>query len=450
MIYHPHNYQAYATQWIIDHPIGVLLLDMGLGKTIITLTAISELMFDWFTINRVLIIAPLRVAKYTWPNEIMKWEHTQCLMPYTGVAIGDANYRKRVCLDPANKITIINRENVAWLVENVPWIWDTVIIDELSSFKSTKATRFRALMKVRPKIKRILGLTGTPTSNGLLDLFAQFKLLDNGQRLGRYVTTYRQTYFVPGKRNRTTIFEWIPKPDAESKIYSKIQDITVSMKAVDYLDMPDLHQVPYPITLSNASYKQYRALLHDFILEHEGQVVDAVNAAVLTSKLMQLSNGVVYDESQHTIHFHDEKLDALEDVIESANGRNVLIAYWFKYDPPRILKRFPNAKLLQNTKDFDDWNKGKINIGLIHPAAAGHGLNLQSGGSILIWYSLTWSLELYQQTNARLYRQGQTSKSVTIIHLIVKDTIDEQVYKALAEKNVTQQSLIEAVKATIA
>lgn len=447
MNFSPHNYQAYAIDYIETHPVAAVLLDMGLGKTVISLTAIADLLFDSFESHRILVVAPLRVARDTWPAEIAKWEHLKHLT--YAVCVGTPKERRTALMSKAD-ITIINRENLGWLIESsgFDFNYDMVVIDELSSFKNHKSKRFQSLMKVRPKVKRIIGLTGTPSSNGLMDLWAEFKLLDFGERLGRFITHYRNNYFMPDKRNGQIIYSYKPMPYAEEAIYRKISDITISMKSTDHLQMPELITSQYEVQLSEEEEKRYEELKADFILELPEGEITAANAASLTGKLSQLANGAIYDDDGNILEFHDRKLDALEDIIESANGKPLLVAYWFKHDLQRIKKRF-DVREIKTSKDIMDWNHGDIPVAVIHPASAGHGLNLQAGGSTLIWFGLTWSLELYQQTNARLWRQGQTSGTVVIEHIITKGTIDERILKALSLKEVTQNALIDAVKANL-
>jgi len=447
MNFSPHNYQAYAIDYIETHPIAAVLLDMGLGKTVISLTAIADLLFDSFEAHRILVVAPLRVARDTWPAEIAKWEHLQHLT--YAVCVGTPKERRAALLTEAD-ITIINRENLGWLIDSsgFDFDYDMVVIDELSSFKNHKSKRFQSLMKVRPKVKRIIGLTGTPSSNGLMDLWAEFKLLDFGERLGRFITHYRNNYFIPDKRNGEIIYSYKPMPYAEDAIYRRISDITISMKSTDHLRMPELITSQYEVQLSEEEEKRYEELKADFILELPEGEITAANAASLTGKLSQLANGAIYDDDGNIIEFHDRKLDALEDLIEAANDKPLLVAYWFKHDLERIKKRF-DVREIKSSKDITDWNNGDIPVAVIHPASAGHGLNLQAGGSTLIWFGLTWSLELYQQTNARLWRQGQTSGTVVIEHIITKGTIDERILKALSLKEVTQNALIDAVKANL-
>lgn len=446
MKYAPHNYQKFATDFIINHPVSAVLLEMGLGKSVISLTAINDLMLDYFDVSRTLVIAPLRVANSTWPDEIKKWDHLKHLN--YSVVIGSEKERLDALGKPAH-IYLINRENVDWLItkSGIPWKFDMVVIDELSSFKSYQAKRFKSLLKVRPKLKRIVGLTGTPSSNGLMDLWAEFRLLDMGERLGRYVTYYRQNFFIPDKRNQQMIFSYKPKDGAEKKIYSLISDITISMKSKDFLKMPECVMNEVIVTLSDKEQKLYDSLKQDMVLSLEENEIDAINAAALSNKLLQMSNGAVYNDDKESMHIHDRKLDALEDLIEGTNGKPVLVAYWFKHDLEKIKDRF-DVREIKSAKDISDWNEGKILVAVIHPASAGHGLNLQAGGSTLIWFGLTWSLELYQQTNARLYRQGQDS-TVVIHHILTKGTIDEDVMKALKAKEKIQDALIDSVKARL-
>lgn len=447
MKYNPHDYQRYAAEFIIAHPVAALLLDMGLGKTSITLTAINDLLFDSFEIHKVLVVAPLRVARDTWSAEIEKWEHLKNLR--YSVVVGMAQERISALLTPAD-IYIINRENIQWLVEEsgLPFDFDMAVIDELSSFKNHQSKRFRAFMKVRPKLKRIVGLTGTPAGNGLMDLFAEFKLLDMGERLGRLIGQYRNAYFQPDKRNGMVIYSYKPLPNAERQIYDKISDITISMKATDHLKMPELVTTEYMVRLSEKEKEKYDRLKKELVLSTEDNEVTAANAASLSNKLSQMANGAVYSDDESIIEIHDRKLDALEDIIESMNGKPLLVAYWFKHDLERIKKRF-DVREIRSSVDISDWNSGKIPVALIHPASAGHGLNLQSGGSTLVWFGLIWSLELYQQTNARLWRQGQTADTVVIQHIIAKGTIDEQIMKALKTKDTAQAAIIIAVKAEV-
>lgn len=441
-----HEYQKYSANFIVKHPIAAIFLECGLGKTVITLTAICDLKVKMHEANQVLVIAPLRVTK-VWADEIRKWEHLKGLT--YSVAIGTAAERIKALKEKAD-ITIINRENVEWLIakSGVRFNYDMVVVDELSSFKSYKAKRFRYLLKARPSVERIVGLTGTPSSNGLMDLWAEFRLLDMGERLGRYITRYREGYFTPDKRNAQVVFSYKPLPGAEKRIYEKISDITISMKAKDYLKMPELITNNVMVEMPEKDKAVYDLLKADLVADVKGVEIDAVNAAVLSNKLLQMANGAIYGDAGSVIQIHDEKLNALEDLIESANGKPVLVAYWFKHDLSRIKARFPFVREIKTSKDISDWNNGEISVGLIHPASAGHGLNLQTGGSTLIWFGLTWSLELYQQTNARLYRQGQKD-TVVIHHILTKGTMDERVLKAVGQKEKTQDALIAAVKAEL-
>lgn len=418
----------------------------------LTLTAIADLLFDSFEAHRILVIAPLRVARDTWPDELQKWDHLFDLR--LSVAVGTETERK-AALQAKADIYIINRENVVWLIEDsgIPFDFDTLVVDELSSFKNHQTKRFRSLMKVRPKVVRIIGLTGTPSSNGLMDLWAEYRLLDMGQRLGRFIGQYRSTYFTPDKRNGQVIFSYKPLPFAEKEIYAKIADITISMKSTDHLIMPELVTAQYPIKLSDKERERYDELRQDLVLKLAGGDVTAANAAALSGKLCQMANGAVYGDDGTVHYIHDRKLDALEDLIEAANGKPVLVAYWFKHDLERISARLKDRHISFTKLDTSDsiasWNEGKWPVALIHPASAGHGLNLQSGGSTIIWFGLTWSLELYQQANARLWRQGQKAETVVLHHIIAKDTIDERVMKALSAKDKTQTALIDAVKANL-
>ena len=446
MRYVAHNYQNYAKDFILAHKVSALFLDCGLGKTITTLTAINELMYDSFEISKVLIIAPLRVAQSTWKEEIEKWDHLN-LLRYS-IAVGDEKERLKA-LKQNSDIYIINRENVDWLVtkSGIDFNFGMLVIDELSSFKSHTSKRFKSLLKIRPYFERVVGLTGTPSSNGLMDLWAEFRVLDLGERLGRYITHYRNEYFLPDKRNGAVIFSYKPQPNAEERIYRRLADITISMKSTEYLKMPELILNDLEINLGEEDQIKYKKFKKEMVMTIQEKEIDAINAASLSNKLIQLANGSIYDEDKKFYEVHNKKLDKLEEIIESANGKPVLIAYWFKADKERIEKRF-KVREIKTADDIKQWNKGMIDLALIHPASAGHGLNLQSGGSTLVWFSLTWSLELYQQTNARLYRQGQKD-TVVIHHLITKNTIDEDIMKSLKRKDKTQEALMKAVKARI-
>ena len=447
MNYQPHEYQQYATDFIIKNPTAAVFLEMGLGKSVIALTAILELCLERFEISRVLVIAPLRVARDTWPAEIQKWDHLKDLT--YSVAVGTANER-RAALRQKTFVHIINRENVQWLIEDsgIPWQYDMVVIDELSSFKSHQSKRFKSLMKARPGVRRMVGLTGTPSSNGLMDLWAEFRVLDMGKRLGRYITHYREQFFEPDRRNGMQVFSYKPRAGAEREIYRRIGDITISMRSADYLKMPECVMNTVPVKLDSTEYEVYEEMESKMVTELDGVEIDAVNAAALTGKLCQLANGAIYTPDGNTVFFHERKLDALEDLIEGANGKPVLVAYWYKHDLARIQERF-KVRELKSSKDITDWNAGKIPVAVIHPASAGHGLNLQAGGSTLIWFGLTWSLELYQQTNARLWRQGQQAETVVIHHIITRGTVDEDVMQSLSEKDRSQAALMRAVRARV-
>ena len=452
MKYCPHKYQEFTTRFIIDNPVSAVFLDMGLGKTVSTLSAVNELCFDYFSVRRVLVIAPLRVARDTWPTELQKWDHLRSIR--FSVAVGSEDERL-TALNADTDICVINRENVQWLIEEsgFPWNFDMLVIDELSSFKSYQAKRFRALLKARPAVKRIVGLTGTPSSNGLMDLWAEFRILDLGKRLGRHITRYRTEYFVPDKRNGQVVFTYRPRPGAEEAIYEKIGDITISMKAADHLKMPECVYNEISVRMDEKERAKYDAMKADLVVSLNGEEIDAGNAASLANKLSQMANGAVYGEDRKILPLHERKLDALEDVIEAANGRPVLIAYWFRHDLARISDRLHKRHIpfavMDDSESIRRWNAGELPVALIHPASAGHGLNLQAGGSTLVWFGLTWSLELYQQTNGRLWRQGQTAETVVIHHIICRNTIDERIMTALRKKEKTQAALIDAVRADL-
>lgn len=437
----PYDYQKRAIDKIISLPSVGLFLEMGLGKSVITLTAVKYLIYDELDITKVLVIAPLMVARDTWSRECDKWDHLKSLK--VSKILGNAKQRE-VAVHADADIYVINRENVAWLVENYrnAWKWDMLVIDELSSFKSPKSERFRALKKVRPKFKRIVGLTGTPDPNGLMDLWAEIYLLDGGQRLERTIGAYRRKYFRPGRSNGYVVYDWLPVPGADKVIPKKIKDITVSMLAADYLQLPKRIDRIVSVTLTDDEQKTYRKLEREHLLELDETEVSAPNAAAVMGKLLQLSGGAVYDDDGGVVEFHSEKLKALEEIIES-NSEPVLIFYGYRHERSRILKAFKDygPRELKSEGDIADWNDGKIRVLIAHPASVGYGLNLQDGGHIIIWYSLPWSLDQYQQANARLYRQGQ-QKPVIIHHLIATGTVDEQVMKALTEKNTSQAALM--------
>lgn len=445
MKYNPHNYQSFAAEFILEHPVCCLMLDMGLGKTVVTLSALWELALNYFDIGKVLVIAPKRVATDTWPRELSKWEHLTGLT--ASLVVGNREQREKALNYPAF-LYIINRENVSWLVENFRWDFDTVVIDELSSFKSNRTERFKAMKKVRPLVHRVIGLTGTPAPNSLLDLWPEMYLLDMGQRLGRFITGYRERFFTPDKRNREIVYSYKPREGAEDAIYSLISDICISMKAVDYLDMPERIDNRIEVEMSAKEKKIYDDFCRDMVVQIGDEELDAVNAGVLSGKLLQMANGAVYGDDRRVLPIHSRKLDALEDLVEAANGKPLLVAYWYKHDLARIREHFPEARCIDTSKDISDWNAGKVPMALIHPASAGHGLNLQEGGCTIVWFGLTWSLELYQQLNARLWRQGQ-KHTVVIHHIITKGTHDEDVMKALENKDMRQSNLIAAVRARI-
>lgn len=443
MKYKPHDYQKYAIDFIESHPQAAILLGCGLGKTSITLTALNDLMFDSFEVRKPLIIAPIRVCRNSWPAELAKWDHLNG-MTYS-LVLGSREERLKA-LNTKADIYIINRENVQWLIEESgrPFDFDMVIIDEMSSFKNHQSKRFKALRKVRPFVKRIVGLTGTPCSNGLMDLWTQFRLLDKGERLGKRIGQYRDAYFKPDWNGYT----YSLLSGADKTIYGKIADISISMKTTDYLQMPELISVAVPVVLHYTEMEQYTKMEKEMVLPYLNDEITAANAAVLCGKLVQLASGCLYSDNGDIMRIHDRKLDTLEDLIEAQNGRPVLIAYWYQHERLRIMERF-DARELKTDKDISDWNAGEIPIALIQPSAAGHGLNLQDGGSTIIWYTMPWSLELYQQTNARLWRQGQRAESVVIQHLMAVHTIDEDIMCALENKDRIQSSMMQAVKARL-
>ncbi|MBV4427135.1 DEAD/DEAH box helicase [Clostridium tyrobutyricum] len=419
-----------------------------IGKTISTLTAVDELLFLG-DVNKVLVIAPLRVAEDTWSTEVQKWDHLKNLK--ISKVLGTPKQRIKAIETKAD-IYVTNRENVDWLVTLYfgNWPFDMCVIDELSSFKSSRAKRFRSLRKVRPYFKRIVGLTGTPAPNSLIDLWPQLCILDGGVRLGKTIGSYREQYFKPGNRNQYVVYNWNLKEGSEKAIEDKISDICVSMKAKDYLDLPERIDNVIKVNLPTDVLKKYKELEKDLVLELDKDDITAANAAVLTNKLLQMSNGAIYSEKHEVVEIHQEKLKALLDIIETANGKPVLVFYSFKHDFDRIVEFLKSKKIkavgLKDSKDIKKWNEGKIPILLIHPASAGHGLNLQYGGNIIVWFGLTWSLELYQQANARLHRQGQ-KETVVINHIVSKDTVDEDVMQSLENKEINQDILLEAVKA---
>ena len=446
-----HAYQKYASDFICDHPASAILLDCGCGKTIITLTAIKDLLHDLFDVSKVLVVCPIRVAQ-VWADEIQKWEHLKGLR--YSIAVGTESQRRYALAQDAD-IYVINRDVVPWLVENYAskWCWDMLVIDELSSFKNPQAKRFKSLLKVRPKVRRIVGLTGTPSSNGLMDLWAEYRLLDLGERLGKFIGSYRSAYFRPDKTNGVIVYSYKPLPGAEEQIYKRIGDMTVSVRCTDVLRMPELISSPYEVRMDQEEKRVYDKLKKELVLGLPDGEVTASNAAALSGKLTQMANGAVYTDEGTAEVIHNHKLDALEDIIEAQQGKPLLVAYWYKHDFDRITERLRSIGVkyarIDNQNSIEKWNAKQIPVGLIHPASAGHGLNLQAGGSTLVWFGLTWSLELYIQTNARLWRQGQVSRTVVILHIITKGTVDEQIMKALEMKEVTQDGLMNAVKAQL-
>ncbi len=447
-----HQYQNYSIQFIKDHPVAAIFLGCGCGKTAIALTAIEDLTHDTFEIQKTLIVGPIRVCTSSWPDEIRKWEHLANLR--YSVAVGNREERLAALRADAD-IYIINRENVPWLVEEsgLPFDYDMCILDELSSFKSWQSKRFKAFMKVRPRLKRVVGMTGTPTGNGLMDLFAEFRCLDMGKRLGRFIGQYRTAFFRPDRCNGPIVYSYKPLPGAEDEIYRRIGDITISMRSTDYLKMPELIVSEHEISLYETERAKYERMKKELILQLPDGEVTAANAAALSGKLSQMANGAVYADDGSVTVIHDRKLDALEDIIEGANGSPVLVAYLYRHDLGRISQRLRSLKIpfarLDTPEDIRKWNAGEYPVLLIHPASAGHGLNLQKGGSAIVWFSVPWSLELYTQTVDRIYRQGQKAASVSVIRIVARDTIDGQIIKALEQKDTTQNAVMDAVKAVL-
>lgn len=450
-VYRPYPYQEYAQSQIIEKSNIGLFLDMGLGKTVITLTALQDLKFNRWAVNKVLIIAPKKVAEDTWQTEARKWDHLQRLR-VIGV-LGSATQRENALATPAD-IYVINRENTQWLVQyyGYDWPFDTVVLDESSSFKNHQAKRFKALRTVRPRINRLIELTGTPNPHGLMDLWSQVFLLDGGQRLGRTISTYRDMYFVPDKRNRTTIFSYAPKDGAEQEIHRLISDICISMKAADYLDLPEFVTEDVPVVLDDKARQNYRKLEREAVLHIDEDTITATNAASLSGKLLQLCNGAVYDEFHEVINVHDCKIEAFLEVVEQLRGQHALVCYYFNHDRDRLLQALaPTDRTVRVYKDYrdkEDWNNGKIDILMVHPASCGYGLNLQDGGHFIIWFGLTWNLEEYLQMLKRLHRQGQKFP-VTSIRLIVKGGRDEDVVQSLEAKDDAEERLLESLKVRI-
>lgn len=452
MKFKPHQYQEYATQRILDTPYIALLLEMGLGKTVSTLTAMDLLLNDYFEASRILVIAPLRVAEDTWAREVDKWDHLRHLR--ISKVLGSAAVRRKALKAEAD-IYVINRENVEWLVSEYgsKWPFDTVVIDELSSFKNPQAKRFRALRRIRPMIKRVVGLTGTPAPNSLMDLWAPMYLIDQGERLGKTITGFRDRYFVPGSRSGHVVYEWKEKKEAEDRIYEAISDIAVSMKAEDWLELPERIDRNLPVALSPKAREQYKKLEKELLLPFMDADVVASTAAVLSNKLLQMASGAVYDEDKGVKLIHEAKLDAMEDIIEAANGKPVMVFYNFKHSLSRIQERFPEARILRKGKDGNEdiraWNNDEIPLLLLHPKSAGHGLNLQeSSCRTVVWFDQIWSLEEDQQANARVHRQG-VRHNIVVIRLVAEGTMDEDAVAALERKAAGQDALMEAVKARI-
>lgn len=449
MRFKPHDYQRRAIDKIMTTPAVGLFLEMGLGKTVVSLTAAERLIYDEFDVSRVLVIAPLKVAEDTWSREGSKWDHLKELK--IAKILGLARQRLAAAESEAD-VYVINRENVVWLTQQFPasrWRWDMVIIDELSSFKSSAAARFKALRRVRPYIRRVVGLTGTPNPNGYMDLWAEIFLLDQGERLERTIGRYRELYFRPGKGNGYVTYEWRLLPEADKLIQKKIADITVSMRAADYLELPEQVENEVKVALPASARENYRKMEREHLLELAGAEITAASAAAVMGKLLQLSGGAVYDDEGGFVEFHDEKIKALKDIIDTAGGP-VLVFYGFRHERARLLKALAKLKPreLKTEADITDWNAGAIPVLLAHPASVGYGLNLQAGGHVIVWYSLPWSLELYQQANARLHRQGQR-EVVVVNHLIADGTVDEQVIKSLRNKDVGQSALMAALKERI-
>ncbi|MEG2898260.1 MAG: DEAD/DEAH box helicase [Eubacterium sp.] len=447
MIYKPHNYQTYSKEYVIEHPKSGLFLDMGLGKTIITLSAIEELIYDRFEVDKVVILAPPNVARDTWPDEIEKWDH----LKYLRVSMCLGNQKERIeGLQQEADIYIISNCLVDWLVNFMKvskMRFDLLVIDELSAFKSASSNRFRALKKVAPTFKRIVGLTGTPAPNNLIDLWPQMYSLDQGERLGKTITGYKNRYFYPEKYNGHIVYKWGLLQGSEESIYQAIGDVVISMKAKDYLQMPDRIDHVVEVEMGEKEKQNYKELKKEYCLELEGKDILAVNAAVLSGKLLQMASGAIYDIDQNVINIHDRKLEALDRILEE--GKRLLVVYQYKHSLSRIIERYRGKLRLREykcKKDKDDWNKSDIDILLIHPKACKYGLNLQEGGSTVVWFDMTWSLDDYLQTNARLWRQGQ-KETVVIHHMVCKGTIDEKVIKALEGKENSQEALIKAVKA---
>lgn len=447
----PHDYQRYCINRMIAEPKLGLFLDMGLGKTVITLTAVNDLRYNRFEARKVLVIAPKKVAEDTWTREACKWDHLKLLRVVP--VLGTKTKRIKAINTPGD-VYVLSRDNIPWIVDYYrnDWPFDTVIIDELSSFKNPQAKRFKSLVLVRNHIRRIYGLTGTPAPNGLIDLWAQIYLLDQGERLGEKIGAYRENFFSPASRNRDVIFSYAPLPGAEESIQSRISDICISLSAKDYLSLPERIDNVIHVQLSDKERKAYETFEKEMLLEIDEATLDAGSAAVLSNKLLQFCNGAVYDENKTPVEIHSEKLEALTEIVEANQGKPILVFYNFQHDRTRILERFSKSGLrikeLKGPETIGQWNNREIDMLLAHPASAAYGLNLQAGGNIIVWFGLNWSLELYQQANARLHRQGQ-KENVIIHHLVVNGGMDEDVMAALQDKQVTQDSLLTALKARI-
>ena len=451
MNYVPHEYQKVAIDFELTHPIAMVWLFCGAGKTVLTCTCLEQLLFDHFNIHKILIICPLRVA-YTWRDELEGWDHLRGLR--YSIAIGTEAQRKAALKADAD-LYIINRENVDWLVNKsgVPFIWDACVVDEVSSFKNHQTKRFKALMKLRPSFKRIIALTGTPASNSLEDLYAEFKLMDYGERLGRFVTQFRNKYFRPAVTNGAIVYKYALLPGADEQIYDKVRDITISLDQMECIDIPELIESNVNVHLTDEQQKVYDSFRKDLVMNFPEGDVTASNAAALLNKLTQLSNGAIYSDDGSIIPIHDAKLDVMEDLLEALQGEPTLLVYWFRHDLIRIKERLDKLGIHYGIINTDEsikaWNDRQYAVGLVHPASCGHGINLQRGGSHMIFFGQTWSLELYQQMIARIYRQGQKEASVVVQHIVCKGTVDERIMKALSEKDMTQSALIAAVKADL-
>lgn len=445
MKYQPHEYQKRATQFIIDNRYCALFLDMGLGKTVSTLTAIDILKNDYLEIDKVLVIAPKSVALNTWSGETAKWDHLRKLR--ISVAMGTAAQRSKAIERDAD-IYVTNRDNVKWIVDyfkKEPWPFDTVVLDESSSFKNSSSQRFKALRKIRPQLRRVIELTGTPSPNGLMDLWPQIWLLDMGERLGRTLGSYRSEFFTAGRRNGAVVYDWIARPGARQRISKRLADISMSMQASDYLDMPDVIDGGLTLALPPDEMRDYRAFQKEQLMQLDNTDIEAVTAAALTNKLLQYTGGALYDDQHNWHEVSTAKLEALQDIVESTD-ESVLIYYQYQSEKDRILKMLPDAVTFTGEPELlESWNAGKIRLMLAHPASVAYGLNMQAGGHIIVWYTPTWNLELYMQANARLHRQGQT-KPVVIYHLIAAGTIDERVMQALNCKNGSQAALLKHIK----